>query len=1069
MNTSKSAPTTAARVASMASWAAGTAFLACSLSVLSAGAASPELLSARQAIRLLPAGGNGNSTGPIVTPDGRFVLFSSQARDLVTNENSRLGADVFLRDRRSNTTTLVSANYLGTGGGNGNSRAGSISANGRYVAYQSTSTDLLPGDTNAFPTDVYVRDLWLGTNILASAGLDGGWATGASYDPVMTPNGRYVVFVSTATNLVANFPGMIYNPEVYVRDLVAGTTTWVSVGGGYPTTLAVPIVAPTPAITPDGRFVAFYSTATNLVAGLSSTLGDIYIRDLVTGTTTCASSNGVSLATTALGVVNASSTHPAVSDDGRFVAFKSGTSNAAVVALFDSVTGTTTLVSTNGARPAGGIDDVYGPEMTPDGRFIAYAALDAYSNAVLYSSVHLWDAWTGEDTVLSLAQDGSFPTNTIAKAPAFSPDGNFVAFLSNATNLVTNAVSSGFHIYLRDLLDNTTVLVDSDLNGMGSTDEGRTVPSVGYDGEVVAFCSGDGNLVSGDTNGFLDVFLRNVASGMTELVSQRNPEAVPQTGSGLSSLWQNPVTPDGRWVVFVSRAEDLVTNDFNGAQDVFVHDMLTGTNILVSVGLDGNAGTGGDSGNPVISADGRYVSFQSRATNLTATAFATNSYFYANIYQRDLLTGTTVLVSTGTDGVGPSFGDSTLPAMSQDGRYLAFLSRGTNLGVSGTYWRDMNSTTNIYLPTSTYSRGGPSLSRDGRYVAYPDTLSRWFVWDSQIGSTIYTASTAYASAALSPDGKRLLYFTGSQVRAADVPGNVDLVSFPSTVTIRPAGQWGSDGRFFVFVTLAALVPGDGNGTNDVYLYDLVSGTLTLVSVNSSFTGSANARSEAPVISADGHYVVFRSFATDIAPGITNRPNLVVFDRLSNTLPATESPGWDWSSWVARPGVSDNGNTIAFLSWQSLLVPGDFNRLPDVFTWTQTPAVAVDSDSDGIPDWWLMQYFGHPTGEAGDLSLAQDDADGDGMTNLQEYLAGTDPRDPKSVFGVQISAVTTNGSVVLSWGAAPGRGYQVLFKNNLEDPDWQVAPGPTLVAGYQGSYSVPADQASRYYRVLAILE
>lgn len=159
--------------------------------------------------------------------------------------------------------------------------------------------------------------------------------------------------------------------------------------------------------------------------------------------------------------------------------------------------------------------------------------------------------------------------------------------------------------------------------------------------------------------------------------------------------------PDGHWAVFSSYADDLVPNDSNQCQDVFVLDLHTGTTTLVSAGLDGNPALGGESGSPVISTNGRYVAFASFATNLVANY--TNRL--GGVYLRDLLNGTNILVSVSTNGITPANGSSLLPAMSQDGRYIVFLSTSANLLQSPTttgwnvYWRDMVSGYTLGLTT----------------------------------------------------------------------------------------------------------------------------------------------------------------------------------------------------------------------------------------------------------------------------------------------------------------------------------------------------------------------------------
>jgi Tol biopolymer transport system component len=222
----------------------------CGVAAIIAGgaliAASPVQAGPAQAVSVhnpnlpLPAGGNDDSVSPVISADGRFVLFSSSANNLVPGDNGQLGLDVFLRDRASNTTVLVSANFSGTGGGNGNSTDGQISTNGRLVAFQSDSSDLIAGDTNGV-SDIFVRDLLAGTNILVSVASDGSWGNGASTDPVMTPDGRFVAFISAASNLVPNDTNGI--SDIFVRDLLNGTTTLVSVGatGNATTTLLPPV------------------------------------------------------------------------------------------------------------------------------------------------------------------------------------------------------------------------------------------------------------------------------------------------------------------------------------------------------------------------------------------------------------------------------------------------------------------------------------------------------------------------------------------------------------------------------------------------------------------------------------------------------------------------------------------------------------------------------------------------------------------------------------------------------------------------------------------------------------
>ena len=1051
------------------SFAVAVWFLAMTIFVPLANAVPVQLLSARNPSVPLPAGGDDNSAAPSLSPDGRFVVFTSAANDLVPGGNSFHSLNVFLRDRTGNTTVLVSGNLSGTGGGNGNSMLGQVSTNGQWVVFQSDASNLVPNDTNGV-TDIFVCDLVAGTTTLVSVSTNGGPANGASTDPVMTPDGRYVAFISRASNLVPGDTNGI--PDVFVRDLIGGTNCLVSRGAflasGSPSSIMATLV-----ITPDGRYVAFFSLAKNLVSTVPGTSqGEVYVRDRSAGTTIWASTNAAAIVSAKLGLNGVPAYHPRLSDDGRYVAFKAGPANstgAMVVLEYDSTAATTAVVSTNGIGWSTVLDDSYGPEMTPDGRFVAFASHEGALNSG-NTSVHVWDSQGAVDTLVSDNGSG-VPTNTASCAPVISPDGRFVAFLSNATNLVGNAVTNGSHVYLRNLPSSTTQLVDVDTNGVGSTEDTLTSLGLSADGRFVAFSSPDGSLVNLDKNRAEDVFVRDLVAGTTEMVSQRNATVIPQAADGLSTLSPLSVSADGRWVAFASPADDLVPNDTNKAPDVFVRDLVNSTNLLVSVGSDGGPALGGGSGNAVISADGRYVVFISAATNLIAGQINTNG----NVFRRDLQTGTIVLVSVGTDGVSPGNNDAYDPVISPDGRYVAFVSLATNLAAGitsgvNTYWRDVNLGQTVGLKGANYYAFGPSLGGNGRYVAYAYGVStsttRLQIRDTQLGTDIYTNAGAVTSAAIDPTGTKILYRIANILYVDNIATRSNLFSITSTAPIRNAAGWNDDGRWLTFVSTTNLGSGD-DGINKVYLRDFQTGTLSLIGVAGPGIGSWEALSDAPAMSGSGRFVAYRSVVTNTVIGDnTAPPNVFLLDRLtgSNTVLTVGQAGSSPILWVSRPVVSDGGATIAFLDLGSGLVTGDLNRVQDAFgVSVDTNAALVDSDGDGIPDWWMMKYFGHPTGQAGDLSRASDDADGDGVSNLQEYLAGTDPTNPTSVFRLW-AAAPANSTMNLTWPAVPGKSYQIQYKTNLDDPVWLTAPGNVWVMDGQGYYLAPAAQPHSFYRV-----
>ncbi len=1025
-----------------------------------------QLISTRAAALALPAGGNGDSVDPQISPNGRFVLFNSTAGNLTPNTGGQLCSQVFLRDRASNTTALVSVNLNGFGG-NGNSTYGGMTPDGRYVVFTSDASDLVGGDTNGF-SDIFVRDMLAGTTVLASQSTGGVEGNGPSIHPVMTPDGRYVAFISTSSNLVV---GGKDNPDIFLRDLAGHTTVAMSTAATGSTSSAT---VSSLSITPDGRYVAFVSTALNLVSGMTQAGGEVYVRDFVGGGLLWASTNA---STTAKGILGGSGTpssqHPVISDDGTWVAFKTGSNNvsggAAVIFQYNTVTAALTTVYTNGiyALPYG--DDFYGPEMTPDGRFIVFTSQEEGTN--VFGSIRLWDSQTGANALVSTNLNGAYSANTLAQAASVTPDGRYVVFLSNAGDLTGNTVGSGMHIFRSDTQGGGMIEADVDTNGVGSTDFTGTFQSVSSNGRFIAFSGPDGGLVPLDINGANDVFVRDATGGTTQLISQRNPSVPMRSGDRYSSEGPLSISADGRWVAFASYANDLVPNDTNNARDVFVCDRWSGSNILVSVGQNGGCALGGDSMTPVISTNGQYVVFVSAATNLTAGNVITSPGTY-NIYRRDLQAQTMMLVSVSTNGVQSGDNDSTSPVISQDGRYVAFLSKALNLapGVTGTteqstFWYDLNGGAPVLLRATTAAYFPPTMSADGRCVAYP-IGSLMVVRDTQQGKNIYSNSAS--SAAISPDGSRLLYQYSSTTKVQDLVNGTNMLTVAGAARIRSPGVWSGDGRFVAVVTSAALSSLDGNNSNDVYLADLLAGTNILVSVNSSLTGSGNATSDWPAVSWDGRYVIFRSFATNLVAGHSNAPDMYIYDRVNgtNSLLTLEQPASDWMQRPSKPVISVDVSSAVFQSYGSGLGIGHVSRLQDVFAALLPPAASADSDGDGIPDWWMIQYFGHIAGQVGDLSLAQDDPNGTGMTTWQDYVAGTNPTDPTSVFQVLVAPpASSGGNVTLVWTATAGRSYSVQYKDSLDDPIWHDLPGTPAINGAQGQMAVPADQASRYYRIV----
>jgi Tol biopolymer transport system component len=921
-----------------------------------------------------PASGGGNSMNPIISPDGRYVLFASTADNLaLTSSNTPFPAqsppkiNVFLRDRTNGTTTLVSVNLAGNGSGNGDSMPIELSTNGQYALFESTASDLVSGDTNNI-TDVFVCDLVHGTNILVSIGTNGGCANGVSGESAMTPNGRYVAFSSAASNLVPGDTNGIQ--DIFVRDLVTGITTLASPGATGPGR------SDSPQFTPNGRYVAFLSTATNVVQGVT-TAGEVYVRDL-SGLATFLASTNAHAAFTNSSVPIVSYNH-VISDNGRFVAFESsanGLSGGGIIQRYDLQTGFTDMVYSNAVATPIGYPLFHNLDMTPDGRFIAFVGSTNSG-----SGIFLWDAQTATTTLVSGDYYNTVPSGSVCDWPVVDPSGRFVVFLSTATGLTTNAVAGDFHLYLRDVLAGSTLLLDADTNGFGFPKDFLSPARLTPDGRFLVFdCSdeypatniynqppafADRSLVPNDNNHDCDVFVRDLTTNTIELISIRQPALPSQSPADSSPAMIFSVDGGGRYVAFASSSCTLVPNDTNTYRGVFVHDLLSGTNLLVSADTNGFANATGTSTDPSISGDGRYVAFTSIATNLAAGYTKPQGMLTAvgspDVFVRDLQTGITRLVSVSPDGANSGNSNSCASLINTDGRYVLFHSWANNLTSTDDpyhFYGENLSLRDLQLGT-TYTLGyrmvssiygssfyGPSISSamtpDGHFVAFygyatfsSDTPPYLFIWDSQAAALIYTNTTPgiFTNLVISPDGNRIVYtgpyYTG--LYAIDRAANTNWQIASSLPGFRAGLQFSGDSRFLVYSTTDAQVAFDTNGVADVYIYDFVTRSNFLVSQGNP-PGAASGPSDSPVISNDGRFVAYRSTATNLALGATNGlPNLFLYDRQTGitALLSTNASGMAGNNRSFAPQFSGDGQTVVFQSWASDLIAQDFNQVNDL--------------------------------------------------------------------------------------------------------------------------------------------
>jgi len=392
--------------------------------------------------------GNGNSTASLLNSDGRFLAFTSAASDLVANDTNGV-TDVFIRNLQTNALERISVSNNKTQA-NGESEVFALSDDGRYVVFASDSSNLVDNDTNNV-RDIFIRDTQTASTRRISVARDGTQADGVSDLAAISADGRYVVFSSIGSNLV---PGDTNGAvDVFLRDLQTETTELIGIANegiqGNSESLS-----PDAAISANGRYVVFYSYASNLVANDTNDVADIFVRDRQTGTT-----KRISVGTNRT-EANDISLSPSISADGRYVVFSSLASNLVSgdtnetgdIFVYDLEAGTTERVSltsdeteldSNSSRPS----------ISADGRYVVFqsrAANIGVDNPDFYSNIYVRDRLTGETKLINPSHNGQTDGDSIN--PFISANGSYIAFESGATNLVaedTNNASDIF-VYITD-------------------------------------------------------------------------------------------------------------------------------------------------------------------------------------------------------------------------------------------------------------------------------------------------------------------------------------------------------------------------------------------------------------------------------------------------------------------------------------------------------------------------------------------------------------------------------------------------------------------------------------------
>src|SRR5688572_11806054 len=485
----------------------------------------------------------------------------------------------------------------------------------------------------------------------ASVSSSGTPAVGVIQAGSLSANGRFVVFSSMATNLVAGVTGL----QVYRHDRASGVTALVSVSKTGTSSMAGGFAA---SVSADGRFVAFASAGNDFVNGDTNNAIDIFLRDMVEGTTAMVSASQTGAPADFGAIANSVAGKREISDDGRFVAFASTATNLVLtpnnsrsqVYVKDMLTGLVTRASVD-ATNAAGDDNSSAPALSGNGRVVAFLSQAAnFSPLSTSHTTQLFarDLEAGTTSLESVTTAGAPVLQEAVPTAALSFDGRFIAFESRAQLDARDKDIGTFDVFLRDRALHTTVLASlSSLAAAGAHSRG---PSISADGRWVGFHSLDDKLVTGDANGLQDVFVYDRTTEAVTLVSQNDAgQQVNAASSGAS------VSSDGRFVVLMSSASNLVMSPTSSGQQLYVRDLRSNEAPVVTLGPDADLNEG--------VALSRVASFtdQDASTSWTATvnygdgsataplALAANKTF---TLERLFAPGTYVVSVTVTDDAG---------------------------------------------------------------------------------------------------------------------------------------------------------------------------------------------------------------------------------------------------------------------------------------------------------------------------------------------------------------------------------------------------------------------------------
>ena len=814
------------------------------------------------------------------------------------------------------------------------------------VAFAAAANNLVANDNNGH-TDIFLTTLTPSATAGAPPTIDsverinigpgGVEANGESQGPSISANGQWVSFDSLASNLVPNdnngandvFAYNVVSKALY-RVSVAMTGASEGTGASFASSIA-----------DDGT--TSFTSYNALVPGATTTFQQVYVRK------TPASSPSTVLVSANTGNTssgNAPSLESTINAAGNRVAFTtnsddivppgSKTKGIPDIAIRD-LAGNSTKLSSHDAKAGAAV-------LSADGSHVAFIAEAIGAKKGIYEVAAGTVAGAG-DLKADCTSTACANKQKAAVLPSLDATGNVLVFQSSSK--YNDLPINSDQIWLG--ASTTPMLMSQELGSGKQANGGAANPSISADGRWVVFESAADNLVGDDFNGSVDVFLAQAggASGPASMTRV----SVPAAGGEASGFAAAPTAPpalsgDGNVVAFESDSSNLVAGDTNGVTDVFVRDRAGGHTERVSVAADGGQGNAG-SFKPGISGDGRFVVFQSAASNLLPGGADSNGVM--DVFVRDRQAGQTKRITEGA-GAAPSRN----PSISPNGKFVAFES-------TGTFGSTIVNSRNIL---NVYRWSNPDAGGDGSFVmvsTQPPSANGKNPNRTPGGKPSFEPSVANdGSVAFLSDSTGLTGYDGddppgakpnyTDVYVALPSGSVVTASMSNSTYQAADGSThqspatgnsyhpsiSADGTKVAFASDATNLPttgADQNPDTDVFLRDIPGSATKLVDQPPS--GVPGGASTAPAINADGSAVAFASAAPNLVAGDNNGAPDVFLANVANggisrvsVRPGVDNFQPDGPSYL--PGIAGNGLIIAFGSSATNLVDGDANKAFDVF-------------------------------------------------------------------------------------------------------------------------------------------